>query len=41
MESATERKARLKALRAAAEEAGTVPARAAEDECAPAARVSA
>ena len=35
MESAAERKARLKALRAAAEEDGVVPARAAEDECAP------
>jgi hypothetical protein len=35
MESAAERKARLKALRAAAEESGVVPARDAGDECAP------
>jgi hypothetical protein len=33
MESAAERKARLKALRAAAEESGVVPARDPGDEC--------
>ena len=32
-ETAAERKARLKALRAAAEEAGDLPPRAEEDEC--------
>jgi hypothetical protein len=35
MESAAERKARLKALRAAAEESGVVPARDPGDECVP------
>ncbi len=34
-ETPAERKARLKALRAAAEESGAVPARSAEDECVP------
>ena len=35
METAAERKARLKAMRAAAEETGVVPARDAADECVP------
>ena len=40
METAAERKARLKAMRAAAEEAGVVPARDAADECVPCSRAA-
>ena len=35
METAAERKARLKAMRAAAEESGVIPVREADDECVP------
>jgi hypothetical protein len=38
METAAERKARLKAMRAAAEESGVVPARDTDDECVPCGR---